>query len=130
MNNIKDMKNGKKKMALILAFVMMASVVAVPVQKTSAASGTLWQVDGKYTLSKKKLVTYCALYSAASEMKKKKRTFKITSSTKFIHVNKNFKRKKVKKSEIGKYIKKIKKAPYFQFKFKKGTATEIYYYEE
>lgn len=129
MNNIKNMKNGKKKIALILAFVMMASVVAVPVQKTSAASGTLWQVDGKYTLSKKKLVTYCALYSAASEMKKKKRTFKITPSTKFIHV-KNYKKKKVKKSEIGKYIKKIKKAPYFQFKFKNGTATEIDYCEE
>ena len=74
-------------------------------------------------------MTYCALYSAASEMKKKKRTFKITPSTKFIHV-KNYKKKKVKKSEIGKYIKKIKKAPYFQFKFKNGAATEIYYYEE
>lgn len=107
----------------------MASVVAVPVPKTSAESVNIWQVNGKFTLSKKKLVTYCALYSAASEMKKKKRTFKITPSTKFIHV-KNYKKKKVKKSEIGKYIKKIKKAPYFQFKFKKGTATEIYYYEE
>lgn len=128
MNNIKNMKNGKKKIALILAFVLMASVVAVPVPKTSAESVNIWQVNGKFTLSKKKLVTYCALYSAASEMKKKKRTFKITPSTKFIHV-KNYK-KKVKKSEIGKYIKKIKKAPYFQFKFKKGTATEIYYYEE
>lgn len=130
MNNIKNMKNGKKKIALILAFVMMALVVAVPVQKTSAESVNIWQVNGKYTLSKKKLVTYCALYSAASEMKKKKRTFKITSSTKFIHVNKNFKRKKVKKSEIGKYIKKIKKASYFQFKFKNGVATEIDYCEE
>lgn len=85
----------------------MASVVAVPAQKTLAESVNIWQVNGKFTLSKKKLVTYCALYSAASEMKKK-----------------------VKKSEIGKYIKKIKKAPYFQFKFKKGIATEIYYYEE
>lgn len=129
MNNIKNMKNGKKKIAFILAFILMASVVAVPVQKTSAESVNIWQVNGKFTLSKKKLVTYCALYSAASEMKKKKRTFKITPSTKFIHV-KNYKKKKVKKSEIGKYIKKIKKAPYFQFKFKKGTATEIDYCEE
>jgi hypothetical protein len=128
MNNIKDIRNGKKKIALILAFILMASVVAVPVQKTLAESVNIWQVNGKFTLSKKKLVTYCALYSAASEMKKKKRTFKITPSTKFIHV-KNYK-KKVKKSEIGKYIKKIKKAPYFQFKFKNGAATEIYYYEE
>ena len=109
MNNIKNTKNGKKKIALILAFILMASVVAVPAQKTLAESVNIWQVNGKFTLSKKKLVTYCALYSAASEMKKKKRTFKITPSTKFIH---------------------IKKAPYFQFKFKKGTATEIYYYEE
>ena len=99
MNNIKNMKNGKKKIALILAFVLMASVVAVPVPKTSAESVNIWQVNGKFTLSKKKLVTYCALYSAASEMKKKKRTFKITPSTKFIHV-KNYKKKKVKKSEI------------------------------
>ena len=128
MNNIKNTKNGKKKIALILAFILMASVVAVPVPKTSAESVNIWQVNGKFTLSKKKLVTYCALYSAASEMKKKKRTFKITPSTKFIHV-KNYK-KKVKKSEIGKYIKKIKKAPYFQFKFKNGTATEIDYCEE
>ena len=73
MNNIKNMKNGKKKIALILAFVLMASVVAVPVPKTSAESVNIWQVNGKFTLSKKKLVTYCALYSAASEMKKKKR---------------------------------------------------------
>lgn len=77
MNNIKNMKNGKKKIAFILAFVLMASVVAVPVQKTSAESVNIWQVNGKFTLSKKKLVTYCALYSAASEMKKKKRHSKL-----------------------------------------------------
>lgn len=42
MNNIKNMKNGKKKIAFILAFVLMASVVAVTVPKTSAESVNIW----------------------------------------------------------------------------------------
>lgn len=72
MNNIKNMKNGKKKIALILAFVLMASVVAVPVPKTSAESVNIWQVNGKFTLSKKKLVTYCALYSGGKRNEEEK----------------------------------------------------------
>lgn len=123
------MKNSKKRIALGLSFALMTSVIAVPVQKTSASEGTLWQVNGKFDLNKKRLVTYCALAGPANDMKKKKRTFKITASTKFIYVNADFERKKIKKSEISKYIKKIKKAKYFQFRFKKGVATEIDYCE-
>ena len=123
-------------MKKLISFVMILAIVAatavvpsVPASESALTARcavmerrnglTIWQVNGKYTLTKKKLVTYCALYSADSGMKKKKRTFKITSATKFIHVTPSYNKKKIKKSQIGKYIKKIKKSSYFQFKFKK-----------
>ena len=59
-----------------------------------------------------------------------RKTVKITSATKFIHVTPSYNKKKIKKSQIGKYIKKIKKSSYFQFKFKKGKVTEIHYCED
>ena len=98
-------------MKILISFVMILAIVAatavVPSVPASAEQTDIWQVNGKYTLTKKKLVTYCALYSADSGMKKKKRTFKITSATKFIHVTPSYNKKKIKKSQIGKYIKKI-----------------------
>lgn len=113
---------------MIFAFIVATAVVsAVPV---SADSVGIWQVNGKYALTKKKLVTYCTLNGADSSLKKKKRTFKITSATKFIHVTPNCDHKKIKKSQIGKYIKKIKKSPYFQFCYKNGKVTELYYCED
>ena len=75
-------------MKKIISFVMVLAIVAAtavaPSVPASAEQTDIWQVNGKYTLTKKKLVTYCALEGADSRMKKKKRTFKITSATKFI----------------------------------------------
>ena len=107
----------KKLISFVMILAIVAATAVVPSVPASAEQTDIWQVNGKYTLTKKKLVTYCALYSADSGMKKKKRTFKITSATKFIHVTPSYNKKK--KSQIGKYIKKIKKSSYFQFKFKK-----------
>ena len=89
-----------------VSYTHLATAV-VPSVPASAEQTDIWQVNGKYTLTKKKLVTYCALYSADSGMKKKKRTFKITSATKFIHVTPSYNKKKIKKSQIGKYIKTV-----------------------
>lgn len=122
------MKIGKKKAALGMVLVLMLSILATPALKMSAASSSPWQVNGKYDLNKKRLITYCELVNADDYLKKKTRTFKITPSTKFTYVKKNFSKKPIKKSQIGKYIKKIKKSKSFQFKFKKGVVTEIYYY--
>ena len=124
------MSKMKKLISFVMILVIVAATAVVPSVPASAEQTDIWQVNGKYTLTKKKLVTYCALYSADSGMKKKKRTFKITSATKFIHVTPSYNKKKIKKSQIGKYIKKIKKSSYFQFKFKKGKVTEIHYCED
>ena len=91
-------------MKKIISFVMVLAIVAAtavaPSVPASAEQTDIWQVNGKYTLTKKKLVTYCALYSADSGMKKKKRTFKITSATKFIHVTPSYNKKKIKKRKM------------------------------
>ena len=116
----------KKLISFVMILAIVAATAVVPSVPASAEQTDIWQVNGKYTLTKKKLVTYCALYSADSGMKKKKRTFKITSATKFIHVTPSYNKKKIKKSQI----KKIKKSSYFQFKFKKGKVTEIHYCED
>lgn len=67
-------------MKKIISFVMVLAIVAatavVPSVPASAEQTDIWQVNGKYTLTKKKLVTYCALYSADSGMKKKKELLK------------------------------------------------------
>lgn len=120
----------KKVISYVMIFAIVAATAVVPAVPVSAERSDVWQVNGKYTLTKKKLVTYCELYSADSSMKKKKRTFKITSATKFIHVAPDCNHKKIKKSQISKYIKKIKKSPYFQFCYKKGKVTELYYCED
>ena len=75
---------------MVLAIV--AATAVAPSVPASAEQTDIWQVNGKYTLTKKKLVTYCALEGADSRMKKKKRTFKITSATKFISKALNKKR--------------------------------------
>ena len=55
-------------MKKIISFVMVLAIVAAtavaPSVPASAEQTDIWQVNGKYTLTKKKLVTYCALYSA------------------------------------------------------------------
>lgn len=124
------MINMKKVISFVMILAIVTATAVAPSVPASAERTDIWQVNGKYTLTKKKLVTYCALESADSGMKKKKRTFKITSSTKFIHVTPSCNHKKIKKSQIGKYIKKIKKSSYFQFCFKKGKVTELYYCED
>ena len=52
-------------MKKIISFVMVLAIVAAtavaPSVPASAEQTDIWQVNGKYTLTKKKLVTYCAL---------------------------------------------------------------------
>ena len=61
-------------MKKIISFVMVLAIVAAtavaPSVPASAEQTDIWQVNGKYTLTKKKLVTYCALEGADSRMKK------------------------------------------------------------
>ena len=80
----------KKIISFVMALAIVAATAVAPSVPASAEQTDIWQVNGKYTLTKKK----------------------------------------IKKSQIGKYIKKIKKSSYFQFKFKKGKVTEIHYCED
>ena len=99
-------------MKKIISFVMVLAIVAAtavaPSVPASAEQTDIWQVNGKYTLTKKKLVTYCALYSADSGMKKKKRTFKITSATKYIHVTPSYNKKKIKNRRLENTLRRLR----------------------
>ena len=66
----------KKLISFVMILAIVAATAVVPSVPASAEQTDIWQVNGKYTLTKKKLVTYCALYSADSGMKKKKELLK------------------------------------------------------
>ena len=62
----------KKVISFVMILAIVAATAVAPSVPASAERTDIWQVNGKYTLTKKKLVTYCALNSADSGMKEKK----------------------------------------------------------
>lgn len=60
---------------MIFAFIVATAVV--PVVPVSADSVGIWQVNGKYALTKKKLVTYCTLNGADSNLKRKRELLRL-----------------------------------------------------
>lgn len=122
----------KRITSIILALVLTVCGVSFQNVKQAAADGSpgVYQVNGKYSLSKKQLITKCRLETAFSGLKKKTRTFKITPNTKFYYYNKNEKKIRLKGKKLTKKIKKVnKKNITFQFKLKKGRVLYIAFFE-
>ena len=120
----------KKKMiyTLMLMCLLCGGVFLAAPIRANAEATDIYQVNGKYKITSKKLVTYCKLYTADKEFPKKTRTYKITSKTKFQRVNEDFSKTTVKKSKVKKLIKKLNKSQMtIQFKEKNGKVTYLWY---
>ncbi|MCI7062956.1 MAG: hypothetical protein MR965_12295 [Lachnospiraceae bacterium] len=116
----------KRILAMMMVLTLLVSGMAAG-QTASAEEITLWAVMGKFTLSQKKIVTNGKLVTYDNEtqeqkvMKKKKRTFKVTSATIFGRGEEDhIKEMKNTKATI-KEINKKSKIVYIQFKGNKLT---------
>lgn len=116
----------KRILAMMMVLTLLVSGMAAG-QTASAEEITLWAVMGKFTLSQKKIVTNGKLVTYDTEtqeqkvMKKKKRTFKVTSATIFGRGEEDhIKEMKNTKATI-KEINKKSKIVYIQFKGNKLT---------
>lgn len=103
----------------LFCLILGGGVLQKP-QKALADSDAI-QVNGKYTITSRKLVTKCKLETADATLKKKIRTYKITSKTKIQIVNDDFTKKTLKGKKRKNMIKRLnKKNLTIQFKVKKG----------
>lgn len=114
--------------SIILVCLLCSSIFfTVPIQ-ANAESADIYQVNGKYEITTKKLVTYCELVTADKRFPAKKRIYKITSKTKIQKVNKNFSKTTVSKAKAKQLIKKWNKSNVkIQFKKKGNKITYIWY---
>lgn len=114
--------------SIILVCLLCSSIFfTVPIQ-ANAESADIYQVNGKYEITTKKLVTYCELVTADKGFPAKKRIYKITSKTKIQKVNKNFSKTTVSKAKAKQLIKKWNKSNVkIQFKKKGNKITYIWY---
>ena len=115
--------------SVVLFICMLAGTAAIQApRKVYAESADIYQVNGKYTITTKKLVTKCKLETADSTLKKKTRTYKITSKTKIQKLNGDSSKTTMKGSKRKKVIKRLnKKNEPIQFKAKKGKVIFIWY---
>ena len=93
------------------------------------ADSDMIQVNGKYSLTETKLVTKCKLETADSTLKKKTRTYIVTSKTKIQKVNeqRGFSKTTLKGKKRKAMIKKLnKKNLTIQFKEKNGKVSLIW----
>ena len=123
----------KRKITCIMLLLAM-TICCVSFQNVREASADgfteVYQVNGKYSLNTKKLITKCRLETADNSLKKKTRTYKITSKTKFYYYNKKEKKIRLKGKKLKKKIKKInRKNVTFQFTQKKGKVIYIAFFK-
>lgn len=112
---------------MLICLLCGGAFLASPIRANAEATD-IYQVNGKYKITNKKLVTYCKLETADKSYPKKKRTYKITSKTKFQRINEDFTKTTVKKSKVKKLIKKLNKTQMIiQFKQKDGKVTYLWY---
>ena len=123
------MSTKKRIMTLILSVaIALSSVMIQEPKKVSADAPDIYQVNGKYSLTTNKLVTKCKLVTADSTLKKKTRTYTITSKTKFYLVNDDYSKKQLKGNKLKKKIKSAnKKNVTIQFKEKNGKVIFIWF---
>lgn len=120
--------NRKIIYTVMMMCLLCGGIIFMSPIRANAEATNIYQVNGKYKITNKKLVTYCKLYTADKSYPKKKRTYKITSKTKFQRVNEDFTKTTVKKSKVKKLIKKLNKIQMtIQFKQKNGKVTYLWY---
>lgn len=114
--------------SIILVCLLCSSIFFTVSIQANAESADIYQVNGKYEITTKKLVTYCELVTADKRFPAKKRIYKITSKTKIQKVNKNFSKTTVSKAKAKQLIKKWNKSNVkIQFKKKGNKITYIWY---
>lgn len=123
----------KRRTYHIFAFLMVMTCMllgTLTFQKPqeALADSDMIQVNGKYSLTATKLVTKCKLETADSTLKKKTRTYIVTSKTEIQKVNeKDFSKTTLKGKKRKAMIKKLnKKNLTIQFKAKKGKVSLIW----
>ena len=114
---------------MLVCFLCSSIFFTAPIQANAEATD-IYQVNGKYEITTKKLVTYCELVTADKGFPAKKRIYKITSKTKIQKVNKdkNFSKTTVNKAKAKQLIKKWNKSNVkIQFKKNGNKITYIWY---
>lgn len=107
---------------------MLLGTLTFQKPQEALADSDMIQVNGKYSLTATKLVTKCKLETADSTLKKKTRTYIVTSKTEIQKVNeKDFSKTTLKGKKRKAMIKKLnKKNLTIQFKAKKGKVSLIW----
>lgn len=114
--------------SIMLICLVCSSIFAAPSITANAEDLDVYQVNGKYTITAKKLVTYCELFTADRDFPAKKRTYQITAKTKIQKVNKDYTKTTVSKAKAKQLIRKWnKKNVTIQFKKKGNKITYIWY---
>lgn len=114
--------------SIMLVCLVCGSIFFTAPTQANAEDTNVYQVNGKYTITTKKLVTYCELFTADKDFPAKKRTYQITSKTKIQKVNKDFSKTTVSKAKAKQLIKKWNKSNVtIQFKKKGNKITYIWY---
>lgn len=114
--------------SIMLICLVCSSIFAVPSITANAEDLDVYQVNGKYEINTKRLITYCELVTADRDFPAKKRTYQITAKTKIQKVNKDYTKTTVSKAKAKKLIKKWNKSNVtIQFKKKGNKITYIWY---
>lgn len=114
-----------------MACMLLGDLTFKNPQEVLADSVGVIYVDGKYSITSTRLVTKCKLETDNGTLKKKTRTFILTSKTKIKKINEDFTKTELKGKKKKQMIKKMnKKNPRIQFKEKKGKVSTIWIWSD